>query len=198
MDRVRIRLIFPPTIAREHVEAAYAGLEPFRRFNALVEAACASDPGAFTQVRFSRLLRKIALAEEDIRLDSVMTGSANDRRTIFGIAITPHHMMLSSDSSETTLGLGGYLGAGLVSLSWPLHLEEPNPVIAAMVKYQAGQLLFPREKGTAPACRNPCMMQESPDFFEFVNQVFAGGLDFCGECASTIKSTIIRLSTSLN
>ena len=198
MEKVRIRLIYSPNLAREHVEAAWSGLEPFKRFNALVEAACANEPGAFRDVKFSRLLRRIALAKDVITLDSVMTGRADDERTVFGIAITPHQMVLSTGSTEATCGLGGYMSGAMVSLSWPLQLEEPKPVIAAMVRYEAGQLLFPREKGASTACPNPCVMQDNPDFLEFAERALAGALDFCEGCASTIRSTILRLSRGLN
>ena len=198
MENVRIRLIYSPNLAREHVEAAYAGLEPFKRFNALVEAACANESGAFKGVKHSRLLRRIALAKDDIFLDSVMTGRPDDKRSVLGIAVTPHQMMLSAGSQEATCGLGGYMSGAMVSICWPLQLENPNPVIAAMVKYQAGNLLFPREKGTTPACLNPCVMQENPDFLDFAQRALECGLDLCEDCAATIKSTIMRLSKGLN
>ncbi len=195
MKNVTLRLIYPGTLAREHVKAAEEGLEPFNRFKALVESAPASER-AFVDVRLSNPLRRVVNADGDIRVKDLLRDAFSDGSNIFGIALTPNFLI--DTDGETVSAIGGYMASAAVSLAAPMRLPDPGPAITALVRYQASQLLIPAPEGQGAACPNECLMQETSDFSEFFQLVVFPGIDLCRDCAAAIKSTIMRLSHGMN
>jgi|GEM_PF-2548729 len=198
MKSVTLRLIYPDSISRKHIEIARSGLESLGEFGVLVECARASEK-AFVDVRYPDTLRQVAYADEDVVLEKSL--ARYDPRSVFGIALTPHHIMyLSNGRSELLAGLGGYMRCAAVSLIWPLRFDDSlrEDAIASAVKYEAGHILVQSLSDTAPDCPNYCIMQRNPHFSDFVRNIVGRGIDFCDECRQAIEETVRRRFRSLN
>ena len=78
MKNVTLRLLYSSYAPLQHVVVARGSMEPFTRLGALVESACIEEKRAFERVRHPRLLRRIASASGDVRLDR-MPGASSTR-----------------------------------------------------------------------------------------------------------------------
>lgn len=146
MDNVTLRLIYPRSLPQQHLLAARAGLEPFKDFNVQIESRCAIQESAYRRLRYPKLLRSMALAERNIRLRCIDPDSPVDiSHNVFGIVLTPYLIIPGTDRRESISALGGYMTGAVVSLGNPLLLQDPGPIISAMVKYNASKLLIPSE-----------------------------------------------------
>ena len=96
MKQVTLRFLYPSSVPLQHVLAAHSGLESFKRFGALAERVCSEENRAFDAVKNPRILRPIASASGDLRLDKLprsfidQINSDLGFTTVFGIAITPY------------------------------------------------------------------------------------------------------------
>jgi hypothetical protein len=199
MQNLTLRLIYPPSVPTPQLKAARSGLESFSRFGINVESAIASEK-AFIDVRCPVPLRNVAYADKDIRIDS-FPGISDDQRTVFGIAITPHSIIIRDGGKDRILvAMGGYLKSGAISLRCSKELPERmrQKGITAAVKYEAGHLLIPSPDGLAPNCDNGCLMRRPTSFLQFVHDIVSNNLDFCKDCCHAIEETIRQRRINLN
>ncbi len=191
--KAALRLIHPASIAPRQVEAAMAGLDPFRGFGIMVESVPACHI-AFEGVRHPDSLRQVAFAESDVRIDSIRT-SPGDLGRVFGIAVTPHRILCSSDSDIMVIaGMGGYLESGVLSFNTPLKQLETlrNLMITMLLTYEAGHLLIPKKE--APDCPDEhCLMRRNSGFPQTLQRMTAK-MDFCAECSGAIMETVRQLT----
>ncbi len=195
MKNVTLRLLYSSYAPLTHVVVAQGSLDSFKCFGALAESACTEENHALDGVKHPRLLRRIASARGDIRLDRMprslldQMGSDLGITSVFGIAMTPFPMMrFIGDELVSLPGSSQYMKCAAVSLammSRPIDLD----ILTAIVKREAGHIFV--KKKHCPDER--CMLQGYFDFSEFVRRIVIPGLDFCEDCRDEIEGRVHRL-----
>ena len=193
MRYVTLRVIYPPSMDLQHVLAAKAGLDPFRRFGIMVESVPACH-AAFEGVRYPDPLRLVAFAEKDVRIDPIEKRE-EDPGHVFGIVVTPHRLLYpSEDKIMAIAGLAGHLESGVVSFSTPLRQPPTlrNLMISMLLTYEAGHLLIPTPESGTDCPDENCLMRRNSGFPQTLQRMTAKGMDFCGKCDGAIQSTLRR------
>ena len=117
---------------------------------------------------------------------------------VFGIAVTPHSMLIRSETPSSSrvlhdlfIGVGIYLGYAAVSLDALEHINTlRRNVLIAIVKHEAGKLFIRDEQ----ECHSEmCIRHGVSGFQDFVARYTAPGMDFCSDCGHKLGETIERL-----
>jgi hypothetical protein len=187
MKRVTLRLIYPSSVASELLDAADAGLKPFRRFNVIAESSCADEKGAFKGVKFSKTLREVVSSAGTIQLDMLPKNPFGDFGKVFGIILTPHRMQKAEGDIIVTLSASArQSGYAILSLD---KLRDPrfSNILAPMVKREAARIFL---SGGICADGN-CLMQDITRFADFVARIVVPNLDFCKDCFHAIEEILL-------
>ncbi len=153
MKNVRLKLLYPPGIQREHTASARAGLDYFKRFGVMIEEASVKAPKALRGVHLGFEVARIIT--RNVPLNPHTDLSYNTFRGglyefIYGsgvlpVGLTPFHLFQTEGEGVTAhLGLSRFRNGAVASIARASMLDPSlqRPTIQKIFIHEAGHIFI--------------------------------------------------------
>ncbi len=196
MKRAHVRVIFDPTVARNHIDAVARGVRSLEKFGVLVDEGLATERAAIKPVRLGRYIRRIIEERDGHAIDFKCWGIrladafAMFPKDVLGFGVLEDQLLLDKDGKiEETVGAGRFGDIALLSLFRFREIKNIELRLRALeiaAKHEAAHLF------RAGHCAEPtCVMQPKPVVSKSVLvESILLRQDFCRDCEREIGAKV--------
>src|SRR3989338_7161920 len=199
-----VRVIYDPSVAKDHTAAILRGVKSLERFGVLVDEGLATERAAVKPVRLGRYIRGIIEERTGGAIDfkcwgiRVADAFAFSPKEILGFGVLEDPLLLERDGKvEETVGAGRFGDIALLSLFRFMEIRNPQLRLKALevaAKHEAAHLF------KAGHCTEPtCVMQPKPVVSKsvLVESILLRP-DFCRDCEREINAKVSLREYELN
>lgn len=196
MNRVRVRVIYDPSVARNHIDAIARGVKSLERFGVLVDEGLATERTTVKPVKLGRFIRRIIEERKGDAIDFKCWGDrvadafAMSPKDVLGFGVLEDQLLLARDGRiEEAVGAGRFGDIALLSLFRFREITNIDLRLRALevaAKHEAAHLFRDRH------CAEPtCVMQPKPVVSKsvLVESILLRP-NFCRECEREIGGKV--------